>query len=141
MGSRDPTDDPGSATTTEGSTTATTTTSYDACAHNESAPKGIGPDGPLVDELNRMYMGFDDKNATSPNGITLRMLGPDMDTQFFCGTPCYSGYPDCRISSSLLNNKMMIMRGTNNVAVTMNRNAGLIYNQTSIEAILGKCIY
>jgi len=113
----------------------------DPCISAPSTPKGTGPDAFLVDELNQIYMGFDESDPNSPVGVTMRTIAPDMDASFWCGTPCYSGYADCRVSASMYNNKVLIKQDSFEVAVTMSRLAGIIYNQTSVEQTIGKCFY
>jgi hypothetical protein len=85
-----------------------------------------------------MYQGFDADDPTSPNGVTIRMAD---DFMMYCGTPCYDGNPDCRISASLYNNKMLITHDTFTTQITMNRDAGIVFNQTTVEARSGKCAY
>lgn len=137
-------EDRSSTTTTRKTTTTGPTTTTDLCDHAHKVLNGdTTAEGKLVDELNWRYMGYDEADPESPNGVTIRMVGPDTsdDARFYCGTPCHGGYPDCRVSSSLYNNKMMTKHDTHDVAVTMNRYAGILYNQTSIEKIMGKCVY
>jgi len=59
----------------------------------------------------------------------------------FCGTRCHNGFPDCRVSGSLYNHRVMVTHDTNNVKITMDRAAGIIFNQTSVESTIGKCAY
>jgi len=121
---------------------ATTTGAF--CDDAHTVPKSDeSPEGKLVSKLNWRYMSWDEADPESPKGVTIRMVGPDTsdDARFFCGSECHGGYPDCRVSSSLYNNKMLTKHKTHEVAVTMKRYAGILYNQTSIENIMGKCVY
>jgi len=130
---------PSAAPVTVVTTTTVKTTTPDACNGAVVVPPGSNTDeGRLVDALNQLYTGYDANDANSPSGVTLRM-GDDFS--FFCGTPCHETWPDCRISASLYNSKIMMMHDTFKPAVTMNRDAGVIFNQTAVEASLGKCVF
>lgn len=92
----------------------------------------------IVDELNDLFVAFDESDPTSGNGVTIRMAD---DFTMWCGTPCNNGMADCRVSASVYNHKVMLKHDTNNIAVTMSRDAGIIFNQTAVETVFGKCSY
>jgi len=52
-----------------------------------------------------------------------------------------NGQADCRVSASVYNHKVMLKHDSNNIAVTMSRDAGIIFNQTAVETEFGKCSY
>lgn len=91
-----------------------------------------------VDELNAQFLAFDESDPTSATGVTIRMTD---DFSMWCGTPCNDGQADCRVSASVYNHRVMLMHDTNNIAVTMGRDAGIIFNQTAVETVFGKCSY
>jgi hypothetical protein len=91
-----------------------------------------------VDELNALYTAFDEDDPTSGNGVTIRMTD---DFTMWCGTGCDNGQADCRVSASVYNHKIMLNHETRNVAVTMSRDAGIVFNQTAVETVFGKCSY
>jgi hypothetical protein len=121
--------------------TTTSTTTTDFCAGKPSTPNATGLYAELINDLNARFMGFDPENASSPVGVTMRMLSPDQDERFFCGGKCASDYPDCRISASLYNNRMMFTHDEHKLVLAMNRLVGIVYNQTAVEDTLGKCAY
>jgi hypothetical protein len=132
-GDTTPAPDPDTVSSTTAAVTTTTTT--DVCANAVVVPTG---EDELVDWLNSLYTGFKEDDPTSPNGVTIRVAD---DFSMYCGTPCFQGNPDCRISASLYNSKMLVMHDTFKPAVTMGRDAGIVFNQTTIEASSGKCAF
>jgi hypothetical protein len=91
-----------------------------------------------VDELNTLFLAFDEDDETSGNGVTIRMTD---DFTMWCGTGCNNGMADCRVSASVYNHKVMLNHETRNIAVTMSRDAGIIFNQTAVETTFGKCSF
>lgn len=130
---------PTEATTTDATTTGSTTTTTFYPGGPWSGPcVSSGKTGDvLLDALNDLYLGFDEEDESSPNGVTIRMY----DTfDMWCGGNCYdAALPDCRMSASLYNSKMMLVKGR--IAVTMKRYAGIVFNQKAIETRLSKCSY
>lgn len=119
--------------------TTTLTTTTDFCANANTVPPGSDSEnGKLVDWLNSLYTGYKADDPASPSGVTIRVAD---DFSFFCNSACHNGYPDCRISASLYNHKMMMMHDTFSPAVTMSRFAGIVFNQTTVEVATGKCAY
>lgn len=96
-------------------------------------------------------MGFDEKNETSPLGVTMTMTSnPDsFYANVFCSTVdnphgktgCYAGFADCRLSASLYNHKMIVDNETHKIMLGLNKKNGYVLNQTRVEAALGKCSY
>lgn len=102
-------------------------------------PAACGDDTACIaHELNLMYMGFSENNPSSPLGVTVRMAN---DFHIWCGGDCVDGFNDCRVSASVFNHRVMIMHDSNNIAVTMGRSSGIIFNQEAVETNLGKCSY
>jgi len=91
-----------------------------------------------VDELNELFLSFNESDPTSGNGVTIRMTD---DFSIWCGTGCNNGFADCRVSASVYNHQVMIRHETNNIAVTMGRDAGIIFNQAAVETVFGKCSF
>jgi len=86
--------------------------------------------------------GQKDHGASGPFGVTIRFLHPDPDSMkkwFYCGTPCYKGFADCRVSTSILNHKVMVKN--NFVENVLSLPIGVVFNQTMVETKLMKCSY
>jgi len=91
--------------------------------------------------MNALYQGFDANDDTSPLGVTISMQNT---FELFCselGSSCYQGHADCRFSASLYNDEMMLNRKTNGIQITMDRVAGVVFNQSMVEQSIGKCSY
>lgn len=90
--------------------------------------------------LNKNYMHYNPSVGTGPYGVTIRFLKSNPDSWgFFCGTPCHKGWADCRVSASILNQKVMVVN--NRVEAALDDPIGMVFNQTAIETKLGKCYY
>lgn len=128
----------GTSTTTtakpSGSGGGGTTVPTDPCAGVPTVPSGQDA---LVDELNRNFTGFKPDDPASPSGVTIRVAD---NFDYFCGTPCNQGWPDCRVSSSLYNSVQMF-DSDHKIAITMLRDAGILFNQAAVEGSMGKCSY
>jgi len=88
------------------------------------------------------YMAFDPDDDTSDLGVTVDMR-PNGVFDFFCstnGSSCFKGDADCRVSASLMNNRVMITE-ENRFAGIMSRTQGIVFNQTTVETRLAKCSY
>jgi len=88
--------------------------------------------------MNHLYTGFDKNDDESPLGVTISMQNT---WALYCGTGCYGGHADCRLSASLYNNQMMLDRQTEAIKLTFGRVAGIVINQTLVESSMGKCSY
>mmetsp|Transcript_62103 Transcript_62103/g.108695 ORF Transcript_62103/g.108695 Transcript_62103/m.108695 type:complete len:381 (+) Transcript_62103:46-1188(+) len=130
-------------------TTTMTTTTHTTTTFGPRTPGMKGPDA--MDYFNRMYMGFNETNDTSPLGITLTMIAEEGSfwKNIYCSkfdnplgnTGCWSGLTDCRLSASLYNHKMLISNSTRAINLGMSRKIGIIVNQTLTETYFGKCSY
>lgn len=96
-----------------------------------------------VDILNALYLGYNHSNTSSPLGVTVRFTQDK--NLFYCGTPCYKGHADCRVSGSILNHEVQIHEaaagGAVTVAGTMSIMTGFVFNQSMVEDEVGKCYY
>jgi hypothetical protein len=98
-----------------------------------------------VDILNWLYMDFDENDDTSQMGVTISMAGQltSFNDNLFCsplmGTQCFEGQADCRMSASLFNHKVLV--SGNQLAPTMSRPVGYVFNQNLTEQYWGKCAY
>lgn len=63
------------------------------------------------------------------------------DFMLYCDQPCFNGHADCRLSASVYNHRVMTSRATGGIKIAMNRVAGVVVNQTRVEASLSKCSY
>jgi len=119
-----------------------TTTTTTMTAHARSPP--LSPEA-AAEMLNKQYMGFNDKDDTSPLGVTMSWAAEqeDFTKNLYChpymDTGCYNGESDCRMSCSLFNWRMI----NNNyiVSIDFGRPTGYVFNQTMVEQTLGKCSY
>jgi len=101
--------------------------------------------------MNDLYVGFDDKDDTSPLGVTITMAGKPQDffANIFCSkfdnpngpTGCWKGNADCRLSASLYNHKMILNKTTNITLAGMGRAVGYVVNQSMVESRLAKCSF
>jgi len=99
-------------------------------------PAIIGRD--VAQWMNHLYTGFDKNDDESPLGVTISM----QDTWgLYCGTGCYRGRADCKLSASLYNNQVMLDLQTEAILLTFDRIAGIVMNQTLVESSMGKCSY
>lgn len=99
-----------------------------------------GDGNALAQWMNEMYTGYDPDDATSPLGVTIQM---HQDFEFYCGEACFNGNADCRVSASIYNHRVMVMRESNTIAITTVNSAGsgMFFNQTAIETKLAKCSF
>lgn len=101
-----------------------------------------------VQNLNAMYMGFNEADDESPLGVTMSMAGQaNMDSTFddnlFCAplmnTECYKGQADCRMSATLFNHRVVV--SNDHFSQTMKRPVGYVFNPVLTEKYFGKCSY
>jgi hypothetical protein len=122
--------------TTTGTSTTTTATTY-------TTPSPDDREQATVNELNKNYMNYgQNAESTGPFGVTIRFLHPDVQSMtkwFFCGTPCYKGYADCRVSSAILNHQVMVK--DRHIEKVLSMPIGVVFNQTTVENKLAKCSY
>lgn len=102
--------------------------------------------------MNEQWSGFDETDDKSPLGLTIHMA--PMPEDFFAGvycstwtppsgqkTGCYEGhaYCDCRFSTALYNNKMIVTE--KGLPKLMGKSVGVVLNQDKVQTAWAKCSY
>jgi len=101
-----------------------------------------GNAGQCAQWLNALYMGYDENNANSPLGVSLRGRPRfDQDGQwFFCNGKCFKGQPDCYTASALINHKIMITKDSK-LKLVMDDPVYIIFKPEAAEKHIIKCAY
>jgi len=102
----------------------------------------------MAADLNKLYMGFDENDNSSPLGVTISMAAQQSSfhENLFCapivGTKCWGGFADCRMSAALYNHKVVLKADQpNRPEMGLSRPVGYVFNQTRVETEFGKCAY
>jgi hypothetical protein len=130
-------------------TTTTTTQGWPIEPHFPRTP--FMADSDAVKYLNAQITGFDLNDKTSPLGLTITMAAQPKTFfgNIFCSTfrnplkntGCFGGQADCRWSASLYNSKIWYNQKTGRVIMGMDREVGIVFNQTGVENEWNKCSY
>lgn len=98
--------------------------------------------------LNKLYMGFDEEDDTTPVGVTISMAAQEgsLEDNLFCApllnTKCHAGFADCRMSATLYNHKVVLKADApRRPEMGLARGVGYVFNQTKVETDFGKCAY
>jgi len=129
-------DDPTATITTIRTSTTTTTILIKV----PDSPCKEGKDTECAEMLNRHYIGFDETNASSPIGVTLRVRGGFEEAGWYhCTGKCHAGQPDCYTAGTLVNNKMVVK--DNKFKAPMDRGVFVIIQPYAAEHVVTKCAY
>jgi hypothetical protein len=101
--------------------------------------------------MNKVYKSFDENDPKSSLGLTIapaavadsfyknimcsRIHNPVIDPK------CWRDLPDCKLSASLLNHKIMIKNGSSTMLMPLLRNTGFVIDTDKVEQKLARCSY
>jgi hypothetical protein len=132
----------GGGETTTGTTTTAAPAGPTTTTLNPNPPEPMDGDD-VAKLMNSEYNGYDESNPNSPMGNWMRFTA-DEEHLYYCGMGCLDGKPDCKVSGSVMNYKMMIDQDGHPGGWFGYRNTGLTgfyVNSTLINTKLGKCAY
>jgi len=129
-----------STTTSKTTTTHSTTTTTSKHIKVPDSPCKEGKDAECAEMLNQRYMGFDENNASSPIGVTLRGRGGFEEAWYWCTGKCHGGQPDCYTAGSLVNHKIMLTK-EHTLKPMMNMGIYVIIQPFAADHVVTKCAY